>query len=656
MKCSIAAFALLLPMAAQQPVSPSTEPVGRARGEDFGNYNLVQSYELGVRFHDVGGSEAKYRSDVNFGNGLRLLGSRFSLNSKDGHGRLFDELSVWTQGLGNDPYQSAGLRAGKNRWWRYDLLWRSNAYFNPGLAIAAGQHAIDTERRLQDHDLTLLPQSRVKFFLGYSGAAQSGPALSTVTLFDIRDDEYPLFTSVDRRQREFRLGNEFKVLGVRFNWVHSWERYEENSPHRIESPQQGNNAADRATLSRLNRTEPYTGSTPGWRVNILREGRSFWAVNGRFTHSAGRRRFAFDESAAGTDRSGSARARQVLVTGDALRPITTGHLTLSIFPSERLSITNHSGFHNTRMEGNSSYLELSNGSLVFDRLDFQFLGIRNFTNSTDASFRAARRLQFHGGHQYSTRTIRSVEQQGFSSFTDRFETSQQNRVHSGMFGLRLQPVTGMTMAFDGELGRQDRPFFPTADKDYHGLSARAVYRKRNVWLSATAKSAYNFNGAGFSVHSARARTYSLDASWQARGWLAIESGYSKLHSDTASWLAYFASGGSVTGARSFWVSNIHAVNLAGNLALGNRINLSLGLSRTEDMGGDSPAAASPASVFAPAQQFPMLFQSPSGRLSVRLTEKLRWNAAYQYYGYRENLLPALNYRAHTGFTSLLWTF
>lgn len=656
MRRAIGTLAFLLPLAAQQPVAPSTETVGRARGEDFGNYNLVQSYELGVRFHGIGGSESKYRSDVNYRNGMRLFGSRFSMNSKDGHGRLFDELSMWTQGLGNDPYQAAGIRAQKNHWWRYEMLWRSNAYFNPGLAIAGGQHGMDTERRLQDHDITLMPQSRVRFFAGFSQAVQSGPALSTANLFELRDDEYPLFSDIDRRQRGFRLGNEFKVLGVKFNWLRSWERYEESTPLRAGEAQAGNNTGDRATLTSFSRSEPYRGTTPGWRVNVLKEGRSIWGVNARFTHSAGRRQFAVDESASGTDRSGGARARQIVVGGDALRPVTTAHATFSLFPTERLRITNHSGFHNTRMEGNSSFVELSGGLLSFDRLDFQFLGIRSFTNATGASFQAARRLELHGGHQYSMRKVRSVEQQGFTGFTDRFETSQENRVHSGTIGLRVQPLNGMTLAFDGELGRQDRPFFPTSEKDFHGLSARANYRKRSVWISAAARSSYNFNGAGLSVHSARSRTYSVDASWQARGWLAIESGYAKLHSDTASWLAYFASGSRVEGARSLWVSNIHAANLAGNISMGSRVSLAVGFSRTEDTGGNAAPAPAPDAVFAAAQRFPMLFQSPSARLSVKLMEKLRWNAGYQYYGYREDLLPSLNYRAHTGFTSLLWTF
>jgi len=54
--------------------------------------------------------------------------------------------------------------------------------------------------------------------------------------------------------------------------------------------------------------------------------------------------------------------------------------------------------------------------------------------------------------------------------------------------------------------------------------------------------------------------------------------------------------------------------------------------------------------------FPLTFETPLARLSVKLREKLRWNAGYQYYRYGEEFLPAQNYRAHTGYTSLLWSF
>ena len=121
---------------AQPTVAPTDEPVGIARGEDASGYNVRQSFELGYRYHTVGGDEGTYRSMVNYGNGVRLLGSSLSVQSLDGHGRWFDQIQLNTQGLGNDPYQNAFLHVEKNRLYRYDLSWRSNAYYNPGLSLS----------------------------------------------------------------------------------------------------------------------------------------------------------------------------------------------------------------------------------------------------------------------------------------------------------------------------------------------------------------------------------------------------------------------------------------------------------------------------------------------------------------------------------------
>src|SRR5260370_33773705 len=69
---------------AQQVASPTPEQVGPVRGENTGNYNITQSFEIGYRWSLVGGDLGEYRSDVNYRNGLRLLGSNFTINSKDG--------------------------------------------------------------------------------------------------------------------------------------------------------------------------------------------------------------------------------------------------------------------------------------------------------------------------------------------------------------------------------------------------------------------------------------------------------------------------------------------------------------------------------------------------------------------------------------------
>ena len=65
-----------------------------------------------------------YRSVVNYGNGLRLLGSNLSVNSKDGHGHSSTKSCSTPSGLGNDPYQAVMLRIQKNGLYRYDMSWR----------------------------------------------------------------------------------------------------------------------------------------------------------------------------------------------------------------------------------------------------------------------------------------------------------------------------------------------------------------------------------------------------------------------------------------------------------------------------------------------------------------------------------------------------
>ncbi len=49
------------------------------------------------------------------------------------------------------------------------------------------------------------------------------------------------------------------------------------------------------------------------------------------------------------------------------------------------------------------------------------------------------------------------------------------------------------------------------------------------------------------------------------------------------------------------------------------------------------------------------------RFSVKINNRIRWNVGYQYYGYHEDFFtgqttPDQAYRAHTGYTSVLWSF
>jgi hypothetical protein len=402
----------------------------------------------------------------------------------------------------------------KNRLYRYDFLWRLDEYYNPALPIAFGEHLMDTRRRLQDQDLLLLPQSRLKFRLGYSRNSQTGPALTTVQLFDSRGDIFPLFADVQRVRNEYRLGGDFDIAGMRFTVLRRWDYYKEDTPYRINGPEPGNNPLDPTQLTSFYRAEPIHGANPAWLGNLRGE-RENWGVNARITYVGGRRDFILDESSVGTGRLGDPVARQVIVSGNARRPITAGDLSLSFLPGKRLTLVNTTSVYNTNIDGDATFLQFDNASQVADFQPFRFLGIRTIVNATDLTWRANRWLGIYTGYHFSNRLIRYQETFEFGTVPpDRFE--QENNLHSGLAGVRLTPIKPLALSGDAELGRADGPFTPISERKNLAIRAAAQYRLRTLTLAGQYRQFYNNNSVTLSSHSLRSRQWSGSVAWVPR--------------------------------------------------------------------------------------------------------------------------------------------
>jgi len=644
---------------AQQVVAPTPEAVGTPRGSTWDDYNVLNSFETGYRFESVGGNEDEYRSSVNFGNGVRLLGGSLSLNSKDGHGDLFDQAVLSVLGLGGDPYEAATSRIEKNGWYQYDMLWRQNDYFDPGLVTdgASGGHLLDTTYGSQDHDLTLLPGSWAEFFLGYSHDSQTGAGISTAPAFD-STSVFPVFANVRRLRNEYHVGNQVRVHGLTINWTHGWQDFKDDTGTELNTTV----AAIPATGADLNGflgLQPTHGTSPYWRVGLLYD-RHYFNINGRFTYTAGQQAYVLDETALGADRFGAAANRQVVSFGGGQRPVATGNLTVTLLPTDHLTIVNATSTYDVRTEGNSAYTQINDGSQTADFVFFEYLGILTVSNQTDVDYRARHWLGFFGGYDFSQRRIRSVEE-ALSPANVPTLYDQTNRLNAGRFGIRLNGFKALTFTAEGEIGRNSLPFAPKSDGSYHALTGRLRYKLRKLDLMAWSNADYNVNAVALTAYSAHARTYAASASWSPAFWFGLDASYSKLHLDTIGGIAYFVGPLSVQGQQSYYVSNIHSGNLGARFELRKLASLYLGYSIVQDT-GDGRADPTSTSVgpslpaFQTAQTFPLRFQSPIARLSVRLAEKVRLNVGYQYYGYREDFFRAQGFRAQTGYTSLLWSF
>lgn len=206
----VLALLSLWPAAAGAQQDPQQD--GQLEGINGQRYNVKQSVEFGGRLADISGNENVYDTFVNLQQGARLLGFTTEMRPIEGKGGLFDNFYINAYGWGGDPNDITRVRINKRQWYNFDVLIRrdQNAWdysllsnpLNPTAGFANGPagygplatstctacvlgnspHLFDTRRYLSDYNLLLLPESKVRFRLGYSRNIIVGPSLSSLHL------------------------------------------------------------------------------------------------------------------------------------------------------------------------------------------------------------------------------------------------------------------------------------------------------------------------------------------------------------------------------------------------------------------------------------------------------------------------------------------
>lgn len=219
-------------------------------GVDSGLYNIQQTIEFGYRANEINGNQDTYNTFVNLGSGVRLFDYTLDVRSLNHQGLLFDNLNFSNFGYGGDPNDVSRLHIQKNKWYDFHLLFRRDMNFwdynlwanplnpaslnpvgspttgcivsppssanpglpgycsNPSIAETNSPHALYLVRRMQDYDLSLLPQSQVGFRLGFSHDRDEGPGYFTTDSGTVPDfpENYSYTTNA------YRMGVDFRVL------------------------------------------------------------------------------------------------------------------------------------------------------------------------------------------------------------------------------------------------------------------------------------------------------------------------------------------------------------------------------------------------------------------------------------------------------------
>jgi hypothetical protein len=228
-------IALLILAAPQFALAQDDEEA--SQGRVWGDYTVQQSVEFGGRIASVNGNQQLYDTLVNLKSGPRLLGQELSMRSITHVGGPFDNLYLSSFGFGGDPNDVARLRVEKNKWYNFVGLYRRDENFfdfnlfanplnlNPGIGAALkvnpggfdpttmpwfvnSPHLQDITRQMGDFNLTLLPQSAIRFRLGFARNNSAG-TLDTTLESPIRT----LMTEYDQsRSDRYQFGVDIRLM------------------------------------------------------------------------------------------------------------------------------------------------------------------------------------------------------------------------------------------------------------------------------------------------------------------------------------------------------------------------------------------------------------------------------------------------------------
>ena len=653
---------LCLAAAARQPVTHWAQVPASTR--EFSGYSILNSFEFGYRFANVGGDHDLYRASVNLGDGLRLFRGRLRVNSLDGKGGALDEFRLRSSGAAGDPYQAQVMRVEKNGLYRYDLQYRQVRYHNRLPSLWRGEHGLTVERAMQTHDITIFPGSNFEVLLGYDRNGRSGPGFASVGTtdnFGLLEARNYLRYQADLRQsnQQYRAGFTANFMGLALTATHAVDHYEEEGSQTDASglPSATSNIQ---LVEDFTRSQPFRGRTPITTLALRTRKDRVIGFNSRFVYAGGTRNSALRDHISVPD-SATTKAgfRESFIVGDASRKQSSGEAAIVLLPTPRWTITNTTAFHNTRIDGDASLVEI--GFFRAEYLRFSHLGVRRISNASEANYRALKQVSLYGAYRFSTRRARSSDALRYPDFGfGRELAAVDNQFHSGGAGVRWLPGRNLRASFDFEVGRADRPLTPTNERRLHNQSARLHWRARDLSVSAHFKNRANDNPTELLAYSSKSRSQGVHASWlHPKTGMVLDAGYSLLNMDVSTGiLDLFEFSGEPERLRSIYASSIHHLNVAIRATPAQRVTLNLAYNLTKDTGGaDFDLAFTQRSAYSLEGAYlmtslPMSYHSPQVRLSVAMKANLAWNFGWQYYGYAERIAGIRGFRSHIGYTSL----
>ncbi len=645
--------------------------------DDLGSYNVISSVEVGVRGLSVSGNDNKYRSDLNYGNGVRLFDSSFLLRSKEGvTGRAFDEFLVTTSGWGGDPNGSTRVSVEKSGVYTFDANIRRARYFNAltslanPLNAAVGQHTANQRHNFSDFDFVGLPDNRkFRFYAGYSRDMREGPGTTTARF---SGDEYAITSNIEARANDFRAGMDAYVLGFDVSLMQGARYFHDNSSQTVTLTNQGNNTANTSRIDNLFRETPAQGTHFWTRFNVHRLFAKKLDFTGRYIYLSSRSRYSFFEQTTGRQSNGNLAVPQTATSrGETKRPSSIGDIGVTFLATDKFRISNSFRYDNFRINGEEPLVDVLRqrtlaGAPLATVTTASFFArttnYRRFLNTVEADYQFTPSYSIHAGYRFTDRHIQLAHLDRTTTLTTRNEIVD-NQTHAAIFGFKARPVKAWTIYFDGEHGDADSVFTRTGNNDFTNFRVRnRVNVSDKLSFTAAFISKDNTNPADVITspsvpigtpaealdENVKSRNFTSSVDWTPNTKFSLSSGYTHMRVTSIAGILLPISGQRRVGQSQYYSrDNFFFFNAFVKPA--SRLTFYAGYRINKDDGqGDR---VSPSNVIL-IDSYPMSFQSPEARVTLKLNRMLDWNVGYTYYNYKDKFFPVQNYHSHLPYTSL----
>lgn len=699
------------PKRADETSSVNTATVG----EEAGDYTIISTVEFGYRGLRVVGDLNKYESDLNYKAGPRLFDSSFLMKAKDGKGKPFDSLLVNSTGWGADPQGNLRISVEKSEWYRVDATYRRFKYFrflnsfaNPNWVFSpaafsrppnpvTGEHGTNTIMNLGDFDLAVFPTNeKIRFNIGYSPERLNGPAF---TNYHAGGNDFNLLSQLNSHANDFRFGVEGKLGPIDYSFLQGYRRFTDYSFINV-GPTLGTNVnTTAASLASFNRNEPTSGGVNYTRFSLHSLVAKKLDITGRIVYSSAKSSSALFESFTGFNWNpritgwppGPLPATPNIlnlgrydISSKTSRPNTLGDIGVTYLATDKLRISDTLKVEDFEIDGTavlSDFFSITRGAgptLRTDTISFSNLdanrvtNYRKYQNTIEADYQFNPRYAVHFGYRYGKRHI----EESFDGFnlsssgsvttpparTSEFET-EENHTNAVFGGLKARPFNSWTIYFDAEHGTADNVFTRIGNYNYTNVRAKSRYTPSRTLafnLGVIIKNNSNPSEiAGVSLQDfgvdIRSRVFTSSVDWEPTSKFSISAGYNYNWINSDAVVDYFFNsvrhplGSSQNYVRNnyFFIDAVAELHPRVTLYAAYRINKDTGQGdRLADPTGN------PGTLIA---SYPMSFQTPEGRLAIKLNGWLDWNIGYQYYNYNESQLVGPrpeNYHSHLPYTSL----